>query len=1321
MAYAQRISSGIGVSGYPPAEHWANRPAIVTPFLSIVLWGMGLLLGLAAFGGLLWAAYRVFRGVDWQKHVILVLFTGGMFLFLGTRWVMEMRYFLVLYPLFCLLAAWALMELRTLTAQRGRIWRGLANILVAVVPLATLVWAWTFTGIYRNENSRLQASRWVFQNFPSAFSLEVSLDTGEEYVQGIPFYGQTIGAEPLRMNFTSNRDGRVETLSLGHVRDLAGAAGAKMHASLSSESSGTEPLAEAEFAVPPPGSDSRGPGVTVPLGPVDLKRGERYSLAVKAVGGGEFSVEGATFVYEDWDDPIPQNIDGFDANLMFDRTSIRTIPIMWPDVEDKRTMFVETLAQADYIIIPSQRRIWSVCRMPAVYPLTMEYYRALFDGRLGFELSAVFQSPLTIGPLRISDLAGAVSWGRAPELPVFNLNPLASEESFSVYDHAPVWIFRKRADFSIDQVKDVLYAVDITHAVKQDANQSFGVLNGLMLPEDRLDEQRSGGTWSEMFSYEWIWNRYPGIAVFLWWLWALVTGWAALPLISKIFRGLPDEGYSIAKISGWLLVTWAAWILGSVRIPFVWTTIALVWLVLAAAGGILGWRDRARLKESFRKLWKTWLAMEVVFLCFFLFDLLIRLGNSDLWHPSKGGEKPMDFSYLNAVIKSTSFPAYDPWFSGGYLNYYHFGFVLVAIPVKLLGTVPSIAYNIALPLLFGTIGVTAYGVAWNLAESLRRKGAAKVMPWVAGLSAAVMLVVLGNLGEVKLVWDGLVAMSTLSFPHGTLFGLGDLPHVLYGGLRCLLGQAHWPFGIDTFYWNASRAIPVPISAVTGQPLETGPITEFPFFTFLYADLHAHMTAMPMIILSLAGPAAMVIDPERLRSWKKAVPLVAFTALAVGSLWATNSWNYPVSLTIALIGLGLAGWRMLANGTGLKDWRGWIRILLLGGLMAGLSVWLFQPYYQWYAAGYTAFQQWKGSKTPLDAYFMIHGLFLFILITYLVRQTREWLISVPLGEVKKYPELGSILLTSAALLIAGLAVILAMGYPVIALAVPLIIWAAILGLRKGLADEHRVVLGLLAASLAITCLAEIIVLKGDLDRMNTVFKFYIQAWLFFSVAAGIALGWLAGELGKWKATLSRIWLGALGLLVAGCLLYTGLGSYYKIVDRMSASAPRTLDGMTYMEYSAYYDGATQELALNMDLSRDYRAIRWIQENVRGSPVIVEAHNVEYRWGSRFTINTGLPGVLGWNWHQRQQRGVAGDQWVWDREREINSFYSTTDLPEARAFLRKYDVKYIIVGQLERAYYPAEGLQKFDAMAETGELRVAYRDGDTTIYEVVRLQT
>lgn len=128
---------------------------------------------------------------------------------------------------------------------------------------------------------------------------------------------------------------------------------------------------------------------------------------------------------------------------------------------------------------------------------------------------------------------------------------------------------------------------------------------------------------------------------------------------------------------------------------------------------------------------------------------------------------------------------------------------------------------------------------------------------------------------------------------------------------------------------------------------------------------------------------------------------------------------------------------------------------------------------------------------------------------------------------------------------------------------------------------------------------------------------------------------------------------------------------------------------------------------------------MQDNVEGSPVIVEANCTEYRWCTRFTIYTGLPGVVGWNWHQRQQRGIFAPQ-VQTRVDEVLSFYTTPDIQIALNFLRRYDVKYIVVGQLERNVYPVapgspDGLAKF-AQFNGQYWQAVYQDTNTTIYEV-----
>jgi uncharacterized membrane protein len=158
------------------------------------------------------------------------------------------------------------------------------------------------------------------------------------------------------------------------------------------------------------------------------------------------------------------------------------------------------------------------------------------------------------------------------------------------------------------------------------------------------------------------------------------------------------------------------------------------------------------------------------------------------------------------------------------------------------------------------------------------------------------------------------------------------------------------------------------------------------------------------------------------------------------------------------------------------------------------------------------------------------------------------------------------------------------------------------------------------------------------------------------------------------------------------------------------APRELDSMAFMNY-AYYDDFGQRL----DLSEDYRAIRWVQDNVQGSPVIVEANCSEYRWCTRFTIYTGLPGVVGWNWHQRQQRVFTSTS-VEARVADVGNFYNAADDASTNTFLEKYDVRYIVVGQLERAAYTPEGIAKFERLNDRYWHEV-YRDGNTAIYEVL----
>jgi uncharacterized membrane protein len=257
--------------------------------------------------------------------------------------------------------------------------------------------------------------------------------------------------------------------------------------------------------------------------------------------------------------------------------------------------------------------------------------------------------------------------------------------------------------------------------------------------------------------------------------------------------------------------------------------------------------------------------------------------------------------------------------------------------------------------------------------------------------------------------------------------------------------------------------------------------------------------------------------------------------------------------------------------------------------------------------------------------------------------------------------------------------------------------------------------LVGTGLTLPLVVEVVVFVGDVGRMNTVFKLYLEVWTLFAISAAASLGWLLADIELWWPRWRVAWQAVLALLVFSAALYPLLGGMAKVKNRMAPDAPHTLDGMAYMQFAEYSDEWGP-----MDLSQDYRAIRWMQDNVSGSPVIVEANlrNL-YRWGSRFSVYTGLPGVVGWEWHQQQQRALLPGSIVSNRIQEIDFFYTTTDLQSARDFLRKYNVSFIILGQQERGHYNGPGLDKFSA-ADGVLWRRVYQDADTEIYEVINNQ-
>ncbi len=1214
-----------GTIDMPPSHQWTDREPVWYAVRNMVLWGMGLPLGLAACFGWVLAAVEL-----WQRrrpeHLLPLVWVTFPYLYLSIQFVKSIRYFLPFYPALVLLAAYLVFWLwRRAREVQGRArtaapswrrtlarWAPRAAVMVGVVvALGTLLYAEAFTNIYRRPLSRVAASRWVYENIPP----------------------------------------------------------------------------------------------------------------------------GATITFEHWDDAIPQNVDGRDAGQYYNM--LGTDPY-WEDTPEKRDALYSWLDQADYIVLSSNRVYESIPRLPERFPLTTAYYRYLFSGDLGFRILKVFTSYPNLGPIQFVD-------DRA-------------DETFTVYDHPKVIIFEKTAAYSSARVRELLDDIPVDRVIRLSPVQTKRSRHLLLLRQAELAVQRAGGTWSTMFNRLDLANRLPVLA------WLAVTellGLIAYPLAYRAFPRFRDRGFIFAKGLGILLVPYLAWLAASVHVlPYTRLAIIAQVLLLLAVAAWLARRRWSELRAYVRREWRTLLLEEALYLAFFGAFLLVRMGNPDLWHPARGGEKPMDLAYLNAIIKSTWFPPYDPWYAGGYINYYYFGHVLVATLIKLSGIVPTTAYNLALPTLFALTAMGAYSVVAGLLGHTVDDRSAPTWDRAArfGLLGALLVAVFGNLGQVRLLAQGLQAASQLDF-RSTLPGLAGLVRTVDGLLQVLAGR---PLSInpDWWFWNASRV------------MSAGEINEFPYFTFLYADLHAHLIALPFGLLALgltvsllgqyareargqvhplpvwADPATPPAGPvltkaaeaapegvgQRLRRWAATVDWgewlgLALLALVLGELRVNNTWDYPTYLLVALGGVFLGRIHGRRGAWWSEVWPVLKRFLFL----ALASTLLFQPFHARYGAAYTSVELWRGPRTAPGDYLVIHGLFLFILVIYALNrafgyQARGALarsVRLSFGQplrIGRYMRLADRLVQPRAAYQVGWLGIMALAafsaasvmvhWWLVGLALPLLVVGMSLSLRRDLPPAERFAAMLFSLGLVLTVAVEVVVLRGDIGRMNTVFKFYLQVWVLWGVAAAVALAALSSRWGRWRPAWREAYQLGLGLLLCGAALYPLTATGAKINDRFDRSLGPGLDGTAYMQTAQYYD---QDRLL--ELRHDLEAIRWLQDNVRGSPVILEAQTPLYRWGSRISIYTGLPTVIGWDWHQMQQRAVVPGEAITWRLDDVRRMYETTDEEELVRLLKLYDVSYVYVGELEEAHYSGEGLAKFERLA--GSLfDVVYRQGPVTIYQVRR---
>jgi YYY domain-containing protein len=833
---------------------------------------------------------------------------------------------------------------------------------------------------------------------------------------------------------------------------------------------------------------------------------------------------------------------------------------------------------------------------------------------------------------------------------------------------------------------------------------------------------------------------FPLLAWYL--LLALLT-LLAFPLTFSIFPALSDRGYAFNRALGLLLWAFIFWLLSSLGVLNNDPGGLFLALLLLGALSIWTWKSHSQqIKEWWQSNTRLVVMVEALFLVVFVAYALFRALSPAITDT----EKPMELAFINAILRSDRMPPLDPWLSGYSISYYYFGYLMVAMLAKLTGLNAGIAFNLGVSTVFAATAVGAYSLVYNLLaqqQETRRTGL------YLALLAPLFVLIIGNaegflefLHERGAFWhtnDQGMLVSTFWQDTLDIKDLENPPNLDSQGRR------HW------WWWRASRVVrdyayPV-LQGITPEQTPEGyywfrgeavadqeVIDEFPTFTYYLADLHPHVLAMPFAFLVIVFALNHFLDPGRSGFQVLGFPvhlsrqLTLQGAVIFGGLAFLNTWDFPLYV-------GLFAAAHMLKRIDQEGW-GWARLgeFLTIGLVYGFGgILLYLPFY-------FGFSSQAGGLLPnlinptrgVQLWVMFGTLWLpvFALLVYLNRRSDR-------ANVLK----ALLLAFSVALAFFCLSTLLAW---LVVAALPHLssfnpalsgVGDLLLGaygghslaevLREGLARRAASLGGLLTLvaliglSLNVVwprpqseeetnpayAFAGLLVLVGGLlvlfpeflylrdqfgTRMNTIFKFYMQAWLLWGAIAAYASALIFSRL---KCPIGKTVFRLIFILSVGVgLFYPAYTIAGKITEfNLTENARLELDGTLHDRYLSENDRA---------------AVEWL----KGAPIgtLVEAVGGSYTQYARISTHSGQPALLGWPGHESQWRG--SNQEMGSRMSDIERLYTTPSWLDAEYILQQYGIRYVYVGQLECATYQVS-LVKFEE-----NLPVAFRQGDVVIYEV-----
>lgn len=886
------------------------------------------------------------------------------------------------------------------------------------------------------------------------------------------------------------------------------------------------------------------------------------------------------------------------------------------------------------------------------------------------------------------------------------------------------------------------------------------------------------------------WLSREGHIVFAWWLWISLAGAAAFPLCLRVLGGMPDKGYTLARALGMLLATFIFWLLASVGLlDNSAGSIVLAWMLLLMISLALYERsaERYRLVSWWRENRMAVVAAELLFIALFFGWALFRAHQNDI----TGTEKPMELAFFSAAQRSSAFPPNDPWMSGYAISYYYMGYVMWSALSTLSGVGSTVGFNLTVASLFALTGLTAFGVVYNLVRSRAQEAASRLrnltsqrVSIATGVLAMALLILVGNFQMVLIE----APYQTRAAPQSYLeywgtqarsnFSEGAYIQDPEAGLS--LHSASW----DYWWWfRASRV--VTDYDLDGVPIGTQPIGEFPAFSFILGDNHPHVLALPFVVMVIG----MMLNLTLLRRAPAADELILY-GLAIGGLSFLNAWDGPIYLCGMLGAEALR--RLMTSESGKLSGRDFLDLIRFGATLALIALVAYLPYF-------VGFRSQAGGLLPnllhptlFRRFFVMFGPLLIVLGAYLLveiwrghkAQRLNWRFALKSAGILLLALAGTMLLLGAViarsnpnLLVVGNTVVSSentddligqliqrrteFGATSAVLLLGLVIVVArIFPARRQAISSGEVAITwikypsatgfamlLIGMGLVLTLFPEFLYLKDNFGvRINTVFKFYYQAWALWSLAAAFGIYSILAD-SRLPSPHPFIRLGfafAVALCLGAGLAYSIESLYHRSIietgrrhaisprryaapDEWDSAIRRVAQGERVEPGTILYskgnliDAAEGDLLranhagivifeqdaviiaepLSLDgapglLNRDdQNAIECLDALVgRADVVVAEAVGDPYRieYG-RVGALTGIPIVLGWENHERQWRGNTYGAIAGTRHADIKRLFTAADMMDVADIIERYDVSYILYGVSERQKYGELGEEKF----------------------------